>query len=33
MAILTDGHSNYVIDFNKYDKTRYVFLYKEKIVG
>jgi hypothetical protein len=31
MAILTDGHSNYVIDFNKYDKTRYgIFLYKER---
>jgi hypothetical protein len=31
MAILNDGHSNYVIDFNKYDKTRYgIFLHKEK---
>jgi hypothetical protein len=31
MAILNDGHSNYVIDFNKYDKTRYgIFLYKER---
>jgi hypothetical protein len=28
---LNDGHSNYVIDFNKYDKTRYgIFLYKER---
>jgi hypothetical protein len=34
MAILNDGHSNYVIDFNKYDKTRYgIFYIRKEIVG
>ena len=37
ISILNDGHSNYSIDFNKYDKTKYgLYLYKEKenwIVG
>jgi hypothetical protein len=31
ISILNDGHSNYSIDFKKYDKTRYgLYLYKEK---
>ena len=31
ISILNDGHSNYSIDFNKYDKTKYgLYLYKEK---
>ncbi|MBA0883010.1 S41 family peptidase [Flavobacterium undicola] len=31
ISILNDGHSNYSIDFNKYDKTRYgLGIYKEK---
>lgn len=31
IALLNDGHSNYSIDFNKYDKTKYgLGIYKEK---
>lgn len=31
ISILNDGHSNYNIDFSKYDKTRYhKYIYKEK---
>jgi hypothetical protein len=31
IAILKDGHSDYSIDYKKYDKTKYgIFLFKEK---